>query len=95
MTWNRSVSEDPFGTILEDDGSSKTVLQWLGNTIPDIEPEMTVLFPGHGNLRMNKTKVLSPKDFLGYDRIGYARISYSRISYSRISYSRISYSKIG
>jgi hypothetical protein len=53
MSWNCSVSEDPFGTVFQGDGSSKTVLQWLGNTIPDIEPEMTVLFPGHGNLKMN------------------------------------------
>jgi hypothetical protein len=57
MSWNCSVSEDSFGTVFKGDGSSETILQWLGHTIPYIEPEMTVHFPRHGNLKMNLKKV--------------------------------------
>jgi hypothetical protein len=60
MTWNRSVSEDPFGTILEDDGSSKTVLQRLGHTLPYVVTDVTVLFPGHGNLKINFKRGFKP-----------------------------------
>jgi hypothetical protein len=53
MTWNCSVSEYPFETIFQSDGSSKTVLHWLGHALPDVVTDVTVLFPGHGNLKIN------------------------------------------